>query len=1154
MQYLQELAERHTRRRRTLMRLFGRWMSVCAAIVAVLLAPACLAAPAQLVTMVETDEGGITFDRLDGYDVLRMGGGLSVRDEGHPELPVRLVRFALPEGTRPVGASARVLSSRELPGSFRVRPRQPEVPLSRPELARWVEPDASVYSSRNPYPQEPVTLLGWGNAGGQLVATVAFCPFTYVPADGKLTLISEAEIALTLDGARSAARVPGERSDRSARLSADRIRATVVNPEDVSLSTTRGARGDADYVIITSASHEATFQTLADWKEQKGLTAEVLTTEWIYANYTGVDNQQRIRNCIIDYYENHGTTWVLLGGDTGVVPARIVYAMTSDAGGGPDEDKIRCDLYYADLDRSWDENGDGVYGQIAHDNIDMYADIFVGRAPVDTATEVSLFVQKVLTYEGAPGGSGLPTDYQEDMLFMAEVLWSEPWTDHAICKNMIDDDSVPDRFDPITKLYQTSGNLSRSSAIGAMNDGYNIVNHNGHANATVLSIGGSGLYRSDFDGLTNGPRYGLFYSMGCWSAAIDYDCMGEHWVNSPGGGGAAYVGNSRYGWGSPGNPGGGSGDLLDRRFFHEIFVNGFENAGVAHANHKDYYVDEARSDGYMRYTVYELNLLGDPETTIWTENPTTATVGHPGAVPLGPSTVIVSVARDGAAVPGATVFLSGGDLSVAATTGTDGLATLTPDPAALGTLTLTVTGQGVLPYSASVAVVDEPADDEPPAAVSGLTPADPFDTGGVVLLDWTGYAAPADFSHYRVYRATDSFDDVSSMTPLATDLLDGSITEWTDTTVENRQDYYYAVTAVDMSGNEDTAVDSRGPIAASVNSRILVWDADDGDRPFDGSGDEYGPGDGTELAWTEALDSIDELYSVSETLPDDLSPFELIVYLGGVVDFGETGVNVPMTDEDAAVLTAFVDAGGDLYVEEPLFGGTYYLNGSAATVELWNRFHADYATGAVMATGNVQSLTGHGGRVSENMLFGYDYQNLSDQLVGVVDPNGDPGSSLLWTDQDTDGRGSLYVDPGNGSRRYMVPVLLGAMTNGGAPSTRIEYVTRILDDSDLIGTAGAGEAVVGVSRLEQNAPNPFNPTTTIAYSVARGEARVNLSVYDISGRLVATVVDGVSGPGEHVARWSGLDRAGRPVASGVYFMRLTIDGSTADSKKMVLLK
>jgi flagellar hook assembly protein FlgD len=72
--------------------------------------------------------------------------------------------------------------------------------------------------------------------------------------------------------------------------------------------------------------------------------------------------------------------------------------------------------------------------------------------------------------------------------------------------------------------------------------------------------------------------------------------------------------------------------------------------------------------------------------------------------------------------------------------------------------------------------------------------------------------------------------------------------------------------------------------------------------------------------------------------------------------------------------------------------------------------------------------------------------------------------------------------------------------------------------------------------------------------VARGEARVNLSVYDISGRLVATVVDGVSGPGEHVARWSGLDRAGRPVASGVYFMRLTIDGSTADSKKMVLLK
>ncbi|MCK4681386.1 hypothetical protein KAT82_09670, partial [bacterium] len=184
----------------------------------------------------------------------------------------------------------------------------------------------------------------------------------------------------------------------------------------------RASRGEVDYLIITSSSYESTFQALADWKAQKGLTTEVVTTTWVYSNYVGVDEQDQIRNCIIDYYENKGTMWVLLGGDTGVVPARTVYAMTSGVGGAPDEDQIRCDLYYGDLDGTWDASGNGTYGQISLDEIDMYADVFVGRAPVDNTTEAARFVNKVLTYEGAPGGDTLPTDYLEDMLFMAEVL------------------------------------------------------------------------------------------------------------------------------------------------------------------------------------------------------------------------------------------------------------------------------------------------------------------------------------------------------------------------------------------------------------------------------------------------------------------------------------------------------------------------------------------------------------------------------------------------------------------------------------------------------------------------------------------------------------------------------------------------------------
>ena len=1115
-----------------------------------------LASPGTLTTTVEVAEQDVLVEQKDGFDVVRLRAGLSTHEEGYPELPLMLVRFALPDGAVALGAEARVLSRSELPGSFLVRPRQPEVPLSMPGLARWIDPDEAAYASQLPYPEQSCVLLGSGNAGGQGIATVAFYPVQYVAAERKLYVNETTEIALTIALAPKTARMPGPLSPKSARATAERARALVVNPEAVidRSEGPRAGRSEIDYLIITPSSYETTFQALADWKAQKGLTTEVVTTTWVYSNYTGVDAQEQIRNCIIDYYENKGTMWVLLGGDTGVLPARTVYAMTSGVGGPADEDKIRCDLYYGDLDGTWDANGDGTYGQISLDEIDMYADVFVGRAPIDNATEAARFVNKVLTYEGAPGGDPLATGYQEDMLFMAEVLWTDPWTDNAICKNMIDDESVPEQFDPITKLYQTSGNLSRSTAVAAMNAGYNIINHNGHAYITVLSIGSGALYRSDFDALTNGPRYGLFYSMGCWSAAIDKDCIAEHWVNSAGGGGIAYIGNSRYGWGSPGNPGGGTGDLFDREFFSVLFNEGLEHAGVAHAAHKDAFVELARSERYTRYTLYELNLLGDPETRIWTRNPVEATVVHASEIPLGEHELLVTVSRDGEAVADATVFMSSDELSIVATTGPNGVATLSPAPTVEGTMTIVVTGQGILPYEGSMAVVDQPPDTDAPAAVDNLTPADPFDLGGVILLNWTGYAPPSDFAHYRIYRETERFSDVTGMTPVAANLLDPATTDWADLTVENGQSYYYAITAVDLSSNERVEVWSKGPIAASVNSRILLWDADDGDKPFDGIGDDYTTADGSEVPWIEALDSIGELYSVSETLPDDLSPFELIIYVGGVINFGDPGANVPMTDDEVTALTSFIDGGGDVYVEEPMFGGTYYVNGSPTTIELWNRFHATYATGQGRAAGNVESLTGQSGRLTQDMSFDYDYQGWSDQFVGEVGPNGDAGVSLIWLDHGALERGALYVDPGAGSRRYMVPVLLGGMTDGSYPSTRLEYVTRILDDSDLIGTAGVDDIEVGrVNRLSQNSPNPFNPSTSIRYSVGKDGARVRMHIYDVAGRCIATVLDETAHAGVHAVHWNGRDDDGRPVASGIYFCRLSVDAWSA-TRKMVLLK
>jgi hypothetical protein len=89
--------------------------------------------------------------------------------------------------------------------------------------------------------------------------------------------------------------------------------------------------------------------------------------------------------------------------------------------------------------------------------------------------------------------------------------------------------------------------------------------------------------------------------------------------------------------------------------------------------------------------------------------------------------------------------------------------------------------------------------------------------------------------------------------------------------------------------------------------------------------------------------------------------------------------------------------------------------------------------------------------------------------------------------------------------------------------------------------------------LHQNAPNPFNPETVIRYDVAAPGGRVTLSVYDVSGRLVRTLVDAVQTSGQHSVRWNGRNEEGVGVASGVYFCRMTAP-RFAGQRKMVLLR
>ncbi|MEM1269238.1 MAG: spondin domain-containing protein [Bacteroidota bacterium] len=89
--------------------------------------------------------------------------------------------------------------------------------------------------------------------------------------------------------------------------------------------------------------------------------------------------------------------------------------------------------------------------------------------------------------------------------------------------------------------------------------------------------------------------------------------------------------------------------------------------------------------------------------------------------------------------------------------------------------------------------------------------------------------------------------------------------------------------------------------------------------------------------------------------------------------------------------------------------------------------------------------------------------------------------------------------------------------------------------------------------LDQNYPNPFNPTTRIAYTLDQS-MNVRLNVYDLTGRLVTTLVSGEQPAGSYQTQWNGLDARGQLVGSGVYLYRLEGDGFASPARRMVLLK
>ncbi len=663
---------------------------------------------------VAIDPRDVTFTALPGGEEIVALAGSADRwmRTGAPDLPVIRLVVRVEDDVRV--ESAHVVSERTAAlGRHRLAPAP--APAREGEAPRSADP--VIYGADRMIPELGVLAAGEGFLRGHRLVHVVLFPLRANPVSGEVELATEMTIELITAPAPATGRRPRavpweakvdatlDRVTVDLRGGAARARMAPLPAESSAMFWSPTYRPTADgspveYVIVTSAALESSFQPFADWKTRKGVQAVVRTIEWIDTSYPGVDRAEKLRAFLTDAYENWGTLWVLLGGDSDVIPAR--YAAHALA--NPPE-LIPTDLYFSCLDGNWNADGDELFGEgippgfpAGGDSADLVPELYLGRAPVSNAAAVAAFIAKTQGYER---GLGLGSRYPSSALLLGEVL--APGADGAeYCEDVRQRLPAGMRLVRMYENYQAfPGSIPeiRSAVIDSINAGFGIVHHVGHGYRNTMSVGDGTLGNSDVDNLTNGDRQSVVYAINCSSAAFDFAAIGERFLKNPTGGGVAYIGSSRVAFSGESRP-------FQNEFYRLVFADSVTAAGEAVGWSKIPFIGGSSSETAYRWIQFALTLLGDPELPIWRRAPDAIAAASPLAVALGAGSYSVTATVGGVPLRGARATLwKTGDAFATGVTQPDGVATLPWTPAATGSFHVTVTHPDYQPVEKTAAVV-----------------------------------------------------------------------------------------------------------------------------------------------------------------------------------------------------------------------------------------------------------------------------------------------------------------------------------------------------------------------------------------------------------------------------------------------------------------
>lgn len=531
---------------------------------------------------------------------IRMDATENIAEAGAPLLPVRSLQILLPPGAglAHLDIAVRMEGLHSIP--LKIAPAPPQLPLGIDAPIPKTRPDPAIYSSDAVYPEHPYRIAGLALSHGYKILLLEIYPIRWNPVSGEALVAKSAKIRIETGDPRTKSARPNP-NFRGTMEDYEEISALVENPLELrNYPQPKAAdiRDDWEYLIVTSSVMISTFQSLADHRAAvDGMSTHLESMENIRTNYSGRDDAEKLRNFVIDAYSNHNTRYLLLGGDADVVPERGCYGRAEVS---YTDNSIPTDFYFGALDGDWNADGDSIWGE-PEDNVDLLAEVAVGRIPAGNAAEAQRQIDKIVAYEG---WSAAPLS----SLMLGEQADSVSWGG-----DMLDYLSLQMTGIPLETLYDRDGSWSPSTLINTYldSDTVNTINHMGHANEGYVMK----LYPSDVTGLTNSNPF-FIYSQGCYAGAFDdSDCMAEYFTVKASGGAHAVIMNSRYGWYTP-NSNFGSSNLFQREFLQAMYEEGITRLGDANTLSKNRLAGLAEVYGSMRWCFFDITLFGDPATAI----------------------------------------------------------------------------------------------------------------------------------------------------------------------------------------------------------------------------------------------------------------------------------------------------------------------------------------------------------------------------------------------------------------------------------------------------------------------------------------------------------------------------------------------------------